>query len=60
MQTRKLSVKTVYDLTLAEGLRVSVVVHTLTEITEPKSASTFLLLAGQSLPTPFRSFARQN
>jgi hypothetical protein len=37
MQTRKLSVKTVYDLTLAESLRVSVVVHTLTEITEPKS-----------------------
>src|SRR5882724_8713471 len=35
MQTRKLSVKTVYDLTLAEGLRVSLVVHTLNEITMP-------------------------
>ena len=30
MQTRKLSVKTFYDLTLAESLRVCIVVHTLT------------------------------
>jgi hypothetical protein len=31
MQTRKLSVKTLYDLALAEGLRVCCVVHTVTE-----------------------------
>jgi hypothetical protein len=30
MQTRKLSVKVFYRLTLAEGLRVCFVVHTLT------------------------------
>ena len=34
MQTRKLSVKAFHDLTLAEGLRVCIVVHTLTEFTE--------------------------
>jgi hypothetical protein len=30
MQTRKLSVKAFYNLTLAKGLRVLLIVHTLT------------------------------